>query len=513
MQMTRQDPGSKTSYPVYDALCKLVWALNKVWTFVTHVRPHVDEIFAIWLVVRFGVSANRFKVREDDPLANIQFWGGGGKTPDGRSWEAHARENEIILGTVPKSEFNPDHEQFGVKARKGLCAASAMDEFLAIIDLVARELLAAVVDNDLRGGKHPMGLSRLVQSMYQAGYDPKQVIYWAMRALDALYDQRCSKQAPPKVDGRANLVFPGTGMDRAAELAALYLLRMYRQDLLEQFGVVELIKIKAAGKDRRGRSWSSFALAQAVAGYDASKNASVLDWTLKFVGKHKYMPAKGLRRDIEELRAGVFDPITAVLNFTSVIDALTATWAPYSDLVDWSFAAFDARFKSSQSFIYALTDVEKAEQGDGVSMVDWEGTPVKILAVQSDNHQIIGAAYKRGADVLVVRSRSKHISIFFNKATVGLRPASLALSAGDIIEEIRKRAFTRMGLKIDNLAALRSPGSLEILLEWYYHPELMALLNGSDAAPDVKPTEETLSSIVEIIVSKMNKPLLDKPAL
>ena len=60
---------------------------------VTHSRPHLDEIAAIWILRKFGEQTF-----PGISTAQLIFWETGGQTPDGRSSQEYDNEGYLLLG-------------------------------------------------------------------------------------------------------------------------------------------------------------------------------------------------------------------------------------------------------------------------------------------------------------------------------------------------------------------------------------------------------------------------------
>lgn len=159
---------------------------------VTHIRPHLDEIFAILLMRQCG--------KEKYPgvdMAEIRFVeSGNGLLP----YEA----NCLYIGVssdAPNGDKFDEHSIGGRPRKEGHSSASLVACDLGIEKMPEiRKLLECITSEDLSGGAGFMDLSAYVKLLYN-GLDPMQVVDWATVALRArlneqseLHDERNVKE-------------------------------------------------------------------------------------------------------------------------------------------------------------------------------------------------------------------------------------------------------------------------------------------------------------------------------
>lgn len=155
-------------------------------TIITHTRPHIDEIAAIWLLRKFG-KGQYPGVNE----ANIVFWPNGGATPDGRPASAWENEGYLLIGTGG-GRFD-EHRTATSNGNRDECAATLVAKNLgllddAIISEVLSKILNFITNYDLKGTKHPFDLASIVEDLNaQFPNDPYKVIDWAIMGLEAKY--------------------------------------------------------------------------------------------------------------------------------------------------------------------------------------------------------------------------------------------------------------------------------------------------------------------------------------
>jgi len=158
--------------------------------FVTHHKPHLDEILAIFLLKVFG--RKRFPGIEK---AKIEFWGMGQKTPDGRKLAEHIAEGTLPIG-VAGSPF--DEHQKG-KSRE--CAAMLVAKFLGVRNdpRIAR-LLNYTLKEDRGSDQAPRHYrdrdrDKAVElageiKIYGQSFEDDQIVRWAMEYLTAYFQNR-----------------------------------------------------------------------------------------------------------------------------------------------------------------------------------------------------------------------------------------------------------------------------------------------------------------------------------
>jgi len=165
-------------------------------TFVTHLRPHLDEIVAIWLFLKWRVICKINASR-----ARIVFLLGDGLCSDGRTLAQHRRDPTSVLIGIGGSEFD-EHAANGQSRKKGECAAT-----LTMKDLGNEKrpelqgLLRFVLRTDLKGAIHPFDLSQMVRLGYgppppngdiwtpEEGEIHKKVILDTFAHLEDIYDK------------------------------------------------------------------------------------------------------------------------------------------------------------------------------------------------------------------------------------------------------------------------------------------------------------------------------------
>ncbi len=149
---------------------------------VMHERPHLDEIAALWLLLRFG--------KEKYPGVKEAEWklgGMGGEDLLEFSPEEAEAAGTLAIG-VGGGRFD-EHPGPNEQKKEG-CATTLVAQDLGIEkEPQLQQILRFVEQGDLKGGNHPFDLASLVKTLHQAN-EPLKVIKWVMDALDAKYQEQ-----------------------------------------------------------------------------------------------------------------------------------------------------------------------------------------------------------------------------------------------------------------------------------------------------------------------------------
>lgn len=150
---------------------------------ITHERPHLDEVAAMWLLQKFGEV-----MFPGISTAEVIFWSNGGGTPDGRTAEEYEQEGTLLLG-IGRGRFD-EHPNNG-ESKDGECAATLVAKALGVDnDLALEKILKFVVNNDLSGSGHPFDIASLSQLFFAQLENPKKIIEWMIKGLEAKYQEQ-----------------------------------------------------------------------------------------------------------------------------------------------------------------------------------------------------------------------------------------------------------------------------------------------------------------------------------
>ncbi len=154
--------------------------MEQIHTIVTHRFPHLDEIFGIWLLQNQG--GDKFPGIEN---AQIEYWDGGGSTPDGHPVEEWEQKGYVMVG-VGGGRF--DEHSTTTKDRKGGdCAATLVAKYLEVDkEPWMKQVLDFVVRDDLQGSASPFDLGPICKLLHQQyPNEPGVAMDWVMTGIGA----------------------------------------------------------------------------------------------------------------------------------------------------------------------------------------------------------------------------------------------------------------------------------------------------------------------------------------
>lgn len=154
-------------------------------TIVVHVRPHLDEVAAIWLLKKFGEE--KFPGVKD---AKITFGGSGGEAPPGQSAAAWESQGRLFVG-VGGGRFD-EHPTLQSGRKENECAATLVAKELGVADNPALEkILQFVLNNELKAAGHPFDIASILKILWAVWPDLHEaIIKWAILALEAKYEEQ-----------------------------------------------------------------------------------------------------------------------------------------------------------------------------------------------------------------------------------------------------------------------------------------------------------------------------------
>lgn len=150
---------------------------------VTHKRPHLDEIVAIWLLKKFGEES--FPGIKN---AEINFSGDSSKLLEDISAAEWEKAGMLLVG-VGGGRFD-EHPANDNNRKEKDCAATLVAKELGIDqDPALEKILKFTTADDLNGSGHPFNLAHIIKSLYNL-HSENEVIKWAMMALDAKHQEQ-----------------------------------------------------------------------------------------------------------------------------------------------------------------------------------------------------------------------------------------------------------------------------------------------------------------------------------
>jgi hypothetical protein len=164
---------------------------KKILGIVTHPQPHLDEIFALWLLYNFGKT---FFVNIEDIIHSI-FTGKSGiyfhrqrDLPEGISKN---RDSYIFLGTCG-GPFD-EHQTREEERKEGECCATLVAKFLGVSDMPELALMLKEVKRiDLISGAGTFHLASIIAMAYKENYPFSTILQMAFVQFNLLYSNQKS---------------------------------------------------------------------------------------------------------------------------------------------------------------------------------------------------------------------------------------------------------------------------------------------------------------------------------
>lgn len=246
-----------------------------------HIKPHLDEIVARWLLIVFGEKAY-----PGVSAAPLIYWGAGGRTPDGRTAEEWAAEGVLAIG-VGNGQFD-DHGPANTAVKNGHCAATLVAETLGVAAMPKLgDLLNYVRRIDATASDSPLALASLVKLMHEV-HDGQFVVDWATKALNALFSFDQQLVSSGRKDVLAEVV------EELGLTNDPYITKLLHQSRYDKrnvpFSLAHLVVVlQVVHDDVTAADWARLAL-QAVQHQQQQFNAAAADFALaqieKVVGPH-----------------------------------------------------------------------------------------------------------------------------------------------------------------------------------------------------------------------------------
>lgn len=170
-------------------------------TFLTHLRPHLDEIAARWMFLCWGNSI--FPGADKSEIKYLTT----GVLPDDVPPEA--LEEKGILPVGVGGGFLDEHPVEGLSRKVGECAATLVSNALKLQnDKPLQHVLEEIRHCDLTNQVKPTQLSSLVKLRHRRNpSDAPKVLEWTMRAIEALHKNGAKQVARDVYRGEAKQVF------------------------------------------------------------------------------------------------------------------------------------------------------------------------------------------------------------------------------------------------------------------------------------------------------------------
>jgi len=169
---------------------------------LTHERPHLDEVVAIWLLRKFG--ENRFP---GCSKAVVSFTSARKLAEAGLKPEDYEARGTLLLG-IGGGRFD-EHPTLEEDRKADDCAATLVARELGVSDDPAlAKILRFVRAADVQGNASPFDISYVIKLLHaQFPAEPQRVIEWALVAIEAKYQEqlRFFTVVKPEFDARARI--------------------------------------------------------------------------------------------------------------------------------------------------------------------------------------------------------------------------------------------------------------------------------------------------------------------
>jgi hypothetical protein len=169
---------------------------------LTHERPHLDEIVAIWLLRKFGEQ--RFP---GISTAAVEFTSIRKLAEAGRKPEDYEADGTLLLG-IGRGRFD-EHPTLDEGRKAEDCATTLVARELGISDDPSlAKILRFVRAADVDGNASPFDISYVVKLLHNRNPDdPHPVIEWALVGIEAKYEEqhRFFTVVKPEFDAKAKV--------------------------------------------------------------------------------------------------------------------------------------------------------------------------------------------------------------------------------------------------------------------------------------------------------------------
>lgn len=157
----------------------------RIHTIITHVRPHIDEIFAIWLLRKFGeflflgISTTKIEYRSTGP-----------GLLDDKTAKQWLEEGVLLVG-IGKGRLD-EHSGFGTTEKKGDCCTTLVAKGLNVYsEPTLKGLIGFVLNDDtdkIPENRSPYDLGALVRARnMNLDFDSEKVLEMTFVDIDCFY--------------------------------------------------------------------------------------------------------------------------------------------------------------------------------------------------------------------------------------------------------------------------------------------------------------------------------------
>jgi len=178
---------------------------------LTHERPHLDEIVAVWLLRKFGEQRFPGISTAAVTFTSIRKLAEAGLKP-----EDYEARGTLLLG-IGGGRFD-EHPTMDEGRKTGDCATTLVAKEIGVSDdLSLAKILRFVRAADVEGNASPFDISYVVKLLHARYPDePHRVIEWALVAIEAKYQEqlRFFTVVKPEFDAKARVEEIAVGQRR-----------------------------------------------------------------------------------------------------------------------------------------------------------------------------------------------------------------------------------------------------------------------------------------------------------
>lgn len=476
---------------------------------VTHLRPHLDELAAWWLALRFGES-----IFPGITKAVLKLINAGDRLPDGRTprqWKE--ADGALLLGVGgAKTTSNPDGAEFD---EHGIYGESTMTLMAKALGLMTDPLLHDIVEythrNDRKGNSVPWDAASLLKCLNAYTVNTMQVAEMYFDQFDAHYARRF-RNDPAFVNHKHAAKFDAhlaqwlwenfAGM--AAKSATCpgtsrEVFGFLRLNAREELGEIE----KLAYRDHSKGCCTPFDIVTIFS--ELVENGADVNYQYNFVSLNmnaKYNQQRRFMQAMDEVRS------KATVTWIGDPSRIKALREPRTVENPETLAAIKTLSESEEAHTpETLGKIEElrtlmvkpAVVAPNAAVVEVAGIkPVQVISIVSDNEEVIKAMRIEfgSAHFYVRRQNSKHTVINGPKALMDSLAAEIRIG-----ENIRRNGHNGPRIPSEHL---RQPGNIPEDAVWTFHREGGQMLNGSLTSPGAPHTLLTLETINRCIARALS---------
>ena len=459
---------------------------------LTHQKPHIDELVAIFLLQIFGERINCIPTQVTF-VAESNFL---------------QQDHQLTLG-VNGGKFD-EHTRNGKK--KKTSTVQLVSDALGITDKNYLNIVSYAHNNDVNGGKNIAELGNLIKNKFAMSYNDNEVYQNVMEVLGnklfSLEHPAEYKNLAKKMRGQ---VFSKTDLSsKIINYKKQNLTRKKRivlsndfsiQDVMAVYMIKHFSKMKNLNYKTRvifvdphgftqregdlciGFGDSEFADLPALKmkkQFNISENSEfkiIFEYLMNIHSRTGYHPY--------ELAALLAD--RHLTSKYTVFDSFT-----------WALGELKVFTKKQRMYFSAKNEFHEGFRDKKTEIIHC--CDIKIAIINSDNRFISNVAFSADGysnDLVIVRNTNGHVAIQTKKG--------LTLDLSRIVCKLRKSEIKAKGFEINGIdyKMLFQEGFVEICPEWFYFKETESIFNGSDIYININPTKLDTFKIKKIILTEL----------